>query len=189
MKQDKGLTLIALVITIIILLIFAGISISVAVGNNGIIVRATTVESTFNQGEVLEELKNLTAAKYLEAYNETLGKDIETKYNTNILLAYFAEDNRKIINSTSEDAKVETDSENGYIYYSINIDSLKRNITKYGKGNWTNGDVYAIRRAYQIDDSGNTKYSEDLEAVYKDFVSNGGEITVIGSIDVNSPVK
>ena len=35
-KHNKGITLIALVITIIVLLILAGVSISLVVGNNGV---------------------------------------------------------------------------------------------------------------------------------------------------------
>ena len=41
MKRDKGITLIALVVTIIVLLILAGISISMLTGQNGILKRAT----------------------------------------------------------------------------------------------------------------------------------------------------
>lgn len=40
LKEKKGITLIALVITIIILLILAGISISMLTGNNGILNKA-----------------------------------------------------------------------------------------------------------------------------------------------------
>ena len=39
-KQEKGITLIALVVTIIVLLILAGISISMLTGQNGILNRA-----------------------------------------------------------------------------------------------------------------------------------------------------
>ena len=41
LKQNKGITLVALVITIIVLLILAGVSISMVVGQNGILNRAT----------------------------------------------------------------------------------------------------------------------------------------------------
>ena len=40
LKQKKGITMIALVITIIVLLILAGISISMLAGNNSILNRA-----------------------------------------------------------------------------------------------------------------------------------------------------
>ncbi len=38
-KERKGITLIALVITIIVLLILAGVSISMLIGDNGILTR------------------------------------------------------------------------------------------------------------------------------------------------------
>ena len=40
-KRNKGITLIALVVTIIVLLILAGISISMLTGQNGILNRAS----------------------------------------------------------------------------------------------------------------------------------------------------
>ena len=39
-KQEKGITLIALVVTIIVLLILAGVAINLTIGQNGIITRA-----------------------------------------------------------------------------------------------------------------------------------------------------
>ena len=41
MKNQKGITLVALVITIIVLLILAGVSISLVVGQNGVLGKAT----------------------------------------------------------------------------------------------------------------------------------------------------
>ena len=45
MKEQKGITLIALVITIIVLLILAGVSIAMLTGNNGVLTKATTAKS------------------------------------------------------------------------------------------------------------------------------------------------
>ena len=58
MKSDRAITLIALVITIIVLLILAGVSIATLAGDNGILTRAndSKVES---RGATVEELKNL----------------------------------------------------------------------------------------------------------------------------------
>ena len=42
MKSKKGITLVALVITIIVLLILAGVSISLVVGDNGVLTQAST---------------------------------------------------------------------------------------------------------------------------------------------------
>ncbi len=40
LKGQKGVTLVALVVTIIVLIILAGVSISMVIGNNGIATRA-----------------------------------------------------------------------------------------------------------------------------------------------------
>ena len=40
MKKNKGITLVALVVTIVVLLILAGVSINLVLGNNGIIAKA-----------------------------------------------------------------------------------------------------------------------------------------------------
>ena len=48
LKQKNGITLIALVITIIVLLILAGISISMLSGDNGILQKATDAKTNTN---------------------------------------------------------------------------------------------------------------------------------------------
>ena len=45
MKKDKGITLVALVVTIVVLLILAGVSINLVLGNNGIIAKAKDAET------------------------------------------------------------------------------------------------------------------------------------------------
>ena len=45
MRKNKGITLVALVVTIVVLLILAGVSINLVLGNNGIIARAKDAET------------------------------------------------------------------------------------------------------------------------------------------------
>ena len=56
-KQKKGITLIALVITIIVLLILAGISISMLSGDNSILRRATTAKENTEKTQIEERIK------------------------------------------------------------------------------------------------------------------------------------
>ena len=56
MKQQKGITLIALVITIIVLLILAGVSIAMLTGNNGILTRANEAKSQNTYGEAVDRI-------------------------------------------------------------------------------------------------------------------------------------
>ena len=39
-KKEKGITLVALVVTIVVLLILAGVSLNLVIGNNGLIKKA-----------------------------------------------------------------------------------------------------------------------------------------------------
>lgn len=56
MKNNKGITLIALVITIIVLLILAGVSIAMLTGDNGILTKATESTKATDLAEVLERV-------------------------------------------------------------------------------------------------------------------------------------
>ena len=55
-RNQKGITLIALVITIIVLLILAGISIALLTGENGILTRAGDAKMAQIEGEVQEKI-------------------------------------------------------------------------------------------------------------------------------------
>ena len=76
----KGITLIALVITIIVLLILAGVSIATLAGENGILTRANDAKETTEHAKE-DELRQLTAieaATYLEehGYEDPSGETI-----------------------------------------------------------------------------------------------------------------
>lgn len=53
-KEQKGITLVALVITIIVLLILAGVSIAMLTGDNGILNKATTAKDETGKASVTE---------------------------------------------------------------------------------------------------------------------------------------
>ena len=55
-KQVKGITLIALVVTIIVLLILAGIALNLTIGQNGIFSRAEQATNTWRNAEANEQL-------------------------------------------------------------------------------------------------------------------------------------
>lgn len=58
MRKNKGITLIALVITIIVLLILAGISIATLAGENGILTKASKAKVENKKAEY-EEVLNI----------------------------------------------------------------------------------------------------------------------------------
>jgi len=53
-QSSEGITLIALVVTIIVLLILAGVAISLTVGNNGLFSRARNAANTWREAETNE---------------------------------------------------------------------------------------------------------------------------------------
>ena len=79
MKRTKqnGITLIALVITIIVLLILAGVSIATLTGENGILTRANDAKVE-TRGAAVEEEKDLWKANKLA--NEYSNGDVETLF-------------------------------------------------------------------------------------------------------------
>ena len=71
LKSTKGITLIALVITIIVLLILAGVEIATLTGDNGLLTKAGYAKNTSIEAEVLEKLKLAYEDYYLGQHTET----------------------------------------------------------------------------------------------------------------------
>ena len=57
MKNQKGITLVALVITIIVLLILAGVSISLVLGQNGVLTQAKNAAKTTTLAEAKQAIE------------------------------------------------------------------------------------------------------------------------------------
>lgn len=66
MKKEKGITLIALVITIIVLLILAGVTIAALSGDNGILTNASRAKYATELAQYKEELERFKSNKLLE---------------------------------------------------------------------------------------------------------------------------
>ena len=88
MKNNKGITLVALVVTIVVLLILAGVSINLVLGNNGIIAKAKEAET--KSAEASEnDLKGMNALT--EEMNNALGEKPKvdlSKYKIGDLVNY-----------------------------------------------------------------------------------------------------
>ena len=87
-KNSKGITLIALVVTIIVLIILAGISINLILGDNGIITKAQLAKQAQEKTKIIENLQLEIAAKEGEKLQTTNGitqseiEEILSKYGT-----------------------------------------------------------------------------------------------------------
>lgn len=90
MKNQKGITLIALVITIIVLLILAGVTIAMLTGENGILNKATTAVNNTTDAELKEAVRLAVATNitnndgsFVVTDTTALKKEIETA-NANV---------------------------------------------------------------------------------------------------------
>ena len=88
-KTQKGITLIALVVTIIVLLILAGISIMMLTGQNGILNRAE--EASYKSK--LAELKENLQLDIADLMMEKTGNELNKEELREILVKYFGEEN------------------------------------------------------------------------------------------------
>ena len=81
-KKERGITLIALVVTIIVLIILAGISINLIFGTNGIINKAKSSKTLTEQASLNEQIALGEIDKELEKYIEGLPEN--TKDNPQV---------------------------------------------------------------------------------------------------------
>lgn len=84
MKNAKGITLISLVITIIVLIILAGISISLMSGNDGILNKSRTASEEYNKQTATEtmnlKITNVQISKYTEVQRMPTLKELADNF-------------------------------------------------------------------------------------------------------------
>ena len=91
LKKNKGITLIALIVTIIVLIILASISINMVLGGNGIITKTKEIKIKNNVEQIKEEIRDAWNAVQIdgipkkwnnEAKRSALESDLKSKDNT-----------------------------------------------------------------------------------------------------------
>ena len=79
-KQEKGITLIALVVTIVVLLILAGVSISLVLNNNGVISKAKDAKNQYAEAQTNDEKQLNEVSDWIDTkVGDTTGGDSVTK--------------------------------------------------------------------------------------------------------------
>ena len=79
LNNKKGITLIALVVTVVVLIILAGVSINAVLGDNGIIKKANQAASVTKEAEVKEAINRTILEFYLTEDYETLEDFLKAK--------------------------------------------------------------------------------------------------------------
>ena len=142
MKNKKGITLIALVITIIILLILAAVAIQLALGENGLIGRAQSGQEKQTVAEATEKFKTLQAAAWADYVVSSRGSEDNEKYVDALNAAITASTAPNIKNMTSTGTFTKGGSAGSYTLTSSTVklkfnDQEKVTITMDVNGNVT----------------------------------------------------
>ena len=149
-KNKKGITLIALVITIIVLLILAGVSILAITGENGILKRASSATENYSSAKLNEEAEITQYTNEIENY---IGNARDDKYETfrKRIIDTLKGKNVNITNENSDDELINAINNMGnkqLILISENLSSRYNqtiNIdTKYEKYSDLTGDNFII---------------------------------------------
>ena len=108
-KKD-GITLISLVVTIVVLLILAGVSISTLVGENGVVDNAKKIQNDTYYQIASEEVKQLVLEHKLRKEYETLEEFLVSKVPTRIDGVTRKDDNTLIVKKNGYEIEVESEN-------------------------------------------------------------------------------
>ena len=126
-QENKAITLIALVITIIILIIIAGVTINLSVGENGIFNKAKYAQEEYSNSTVYEQEKlNELYSQLFVATNDDAQITISVKDLNNLIQQKVDESNKSTLEEISKlNARVAQIEQNGVSTVSLErIDTL-----------------------------------------------------------------
>ncbi len=75
-KGQSGITLVALVVTIVVLLILAGITIALVFAQNGVVGKAQEAAKESNKGTIADNIQGYVVSKQMEALQSNAEQDI-----------------------------------------------------------------------------------------------------------------
>ena len=152
-KGMQGITLIALVVTIIVLLILAGIALNLTIGQNGIFSRAEKAANTWRNAESNEQLALGELADWMDKYANGKGETGETKEPEEGTLAWMFEQAEKD-GCTNDDGRCDNPN-HLHIGDYVNFEEQTKSINKTEK-------IYDTETGYEnnnIDSTGNSYQS------------------------------
>ena len=167
MKNNKGITLVALVVTIVVLLILAGVSINLVLGNNGIIAKAKEAQresAEASQNDLIG--MNELAQQLEEQINGSTGNGGKTEPET---VPYLPSDDFHYDTSTSVDTGlvIKDASGNEYVWVVVPRTTAVYKTTGLGKTTFTDADYTSIEndlKEYTKTYRGSTSYSDTYVA-------------------------
>ena len=165
-KGKNGITLIALVVTIVVLLILAGISINMTLGNNGIITKAKEARNAMSNATTSDN-------EFLNSLDDFI--DQSFRYGVRIegdKLMFYGQDG-KVYNLQTNYSTDKLEVKEGYVFFKEPIQDNSGNTVKIlGSGiNWRLAYSESGERYYQIYVSRRVAVY-DKEGIYMGLIEN-----------------
>ncbi len=164
-KKQTGITLIALVITIIVLLILAGVSIATLTGNNGILTQANTAKENNNSATAKEKVQLEAAGSFdnTGAFNKEIFKN---NLKNNLKL-----EDSDIIENADGTITVKIDG------YEVKVDGTTGKVGEPSKGNVTPPPSTSVQPGTIVSKTEKNNYSDgtNTATVPKGFTVSGIE--------------
>ena len=192
LKSNKAITLIALVITVIVLLILAGVTIATLTGDNGLLQKATTAKQANEEASALEKIQVEVAGSYgldgkidIAQLNINLKRIINLKYKNSSL-----SDSNKI---EEFPVTVELDNNSYQITNDGTVIPIKPqpigNLTKDNYGDYLDLGKNIVGIDSTTDDWRiiyNDKNGKKVYAILTEFLPNGNGVASSAGLNTNT---
>ena len=133
-KGQGGITLVALVVTIVVLLILAGITIALVFAQNGVVGKAQEAAADSNKGTIADNIQGYVVSKQMEALeNGTAPGDITSDLKTALQKVNITVDETTGSGSITVNADT-TVTIAGTIKFTLNGQSFNLNVNGYNTG-------------------------------------------------------
>ena len=176
-KKQAGITLIALVITIIVLLILAGVSIATLTGNNGILTQANTAKENNNSATAKEKVQLEAAGSFdnTGAFNKEIFKN---NLKNNLKL-----EDSDIIENADGTITVKIDG------YEVKVDGTTGKVGEPSKGNETPPPSASIQPGTVVSKTEKNNYSDgtNTATIPAGFTVDETENTISSGLVVRGP--
>ena len=190
MRKNAGITLITLVITILIIIILAGITINATLGDNGLIHQAQlekdsvegTIESESSKmNSLLQEYANLMAE---DAEGGIQEPEEDTTPPTVTIIEGEITSNSITITVSANDPESGLASENAYIYYLNGVEQIRNNSSSHTFSGLTAETQYTIKVEVYNGVGLKGEDSTTLSTISKKVENSKGE-----KFDTTTPIK
>ena len=182
-KQERGITLIALVVTIVVLLILAGVSISLVLNNNGVIGKAKDARDQYAEAQTNDEKQLNEVSDWIDTKvgdttggngNGGNGGGSSTLPTTETTKPYIPGDTFTVVAGTTLDngLTIQDATENGNQYVWVEVPKTATvyptaglNITEFTTDDYTNieNDLHTYTSTYRNGTSYNDEWDEDTD--------------------------